>query len=500
MSNVIPPRRKGDAYQSKFFWLKLLELKVDDHIASVTFESNEVSFVDDVVVSYGQPIKDQLTGKSIIKDLFQCKYHMKSDDAFTIDNLIEPKFINCKDSMLKRLYDAYRCLLDELGSDAFRLYIVSNWNWDHRDVLAEHIQEQEMIRDTFFERGPNSERGKARIKLRNHLDVSEEELYIFLNTIRFKLGENLTELSKDLNILLKQENLKQIDPKLTHNIYDDLSWKLLEQGRHSFDKQSLNKLILEEDLIVLPSPKHSEIFIRSFSKFTRPKHNTEVIYLDLCPLFDGRFPKDEIYWKRDIPEHVSTLMLNEDLNDIPQPIHISFDCHLSIAFLVGSLSSPKHRIEIIPTQKAELWKENEIHGDTALWKLQTHGEIREELVLAISVTHEIQKQMEHYLENKNLSNLPQISVSPFEGLGPNAISDGDHAWKLGHQLNKQLREMLPISCCKIHLFLSVPVALSYIFGYTLRHIVPIIQLYEYDYEGQRYKLRYYPSLQVPYQT
>ena len=55
-------------------------------------------------------------------------------------------------------------------------------------------------------------------------------------------------------------------------------------------------------------------------------------------------------------------MLNENLSNLPQPIHLFFDCHLSIAFLAGHLISPKHRIQIIPTQKEgidyALWAQN----------------------------------------------------------------------------------------------------------------------------------------------
>ena len=144
MANAIPARRKGDEYQARFFWSKLLELRRDDYIESVTFESAEIPFVDDVVVSYREPIKDQLTGQQIVRDLFQCKYHMTQRGAFTYENLIDPNFIKGKDSMLKRLYNAYKHLLDELDSDTFRLYIVSNWHWDYRDVLANHLQEGEM--------------------------------------------------------------------------------------------------------------------------------------------------------------------------------------------------------------------------------------------------------------------------------------------------------------------------------------------------------------------
>ena len=496
-SNI--PRRKGDDYQVRFFWLKLLEMRTGNHIESVTFESDEISFVDDVVVSYGEPIKDPQTGKQIIRDLFQYKYHITQNNAFTHENLIDPKFINGKTSMLERLYNAYVDLLKELDSDAFRLYIVSIWDWDHRDVLADHLQEKEMIRATFYEKGPRSKRGKARTKLADHLGIPEEDLQAFLNTVRFKLGKNLADLTKELSVLLKYQNLKQIDPQVTHNVYDDLAWKLFAQGRQLFNKQSLNALIREEKLIVLPSTEHSEISIRSFSELARPQHDSQASYLDLCHFFDGRFPKDDSYWEKEIPERISAFMLNENLVNVPQPIHIFFDCHLSIAFLAGSMSSPKHRVQIIPTQQGELWEQNAIDTDTSLWDLQNVGEIGEEWVLGISVTHQVQKEMEPYLEVQGLSDLPQILVQPIGGTDPKAVPDGNHAWLLGYQLAKQLREILCNECRKIHIFFAVPVALGYILGHTLRHVVPSIQLYEHDFEGQRYKHRYYPSLRIPYQ-
>ena len=159
MAKVNIPRRNGDDYQARFFWLKLLELGTDDHIKSVTFESNEVSFVDDVVVHYGEPVKDKLTGKQITRDFFQCKYHMKYGNAFTCENLIDPGFINSKTSMLKRLHDAYLSLSDELGTDSFRLFIFSSWNWHPDGVLSRHCHE-EMICSTFMKKAQNLPRVK----------------------------------------------------------------------------------------------------------------------------------------------------------------------------------------------------------------------------------------------------------------------------------------------------------------------------------------------------
>ena len=108
MAKAITARRKGDEYQARVFWLKLFDLRTNDYVKSVTLESDLASFVDDVVVSYSEPIKDQTTGRrEVLYDLFQCKYHVTQNNAFTHENLIDPRFINNQNSMLKRLYDAY---------------------------------------------------------------------------------------------------------------------------------------------------------------------------------------------------------------------------------------------------------------------------------------------------------------------------------------------------------------------------------------------------------
>ena len=505
MAKAIAARRKGDAYQARVFWLKLLELRTSNYVKSVTLESDRVSFVDDIVVSYSEPIIDRVTGnREVIYEFFQCKYHMTQHGAFTDKNLIDPKFINNQNSMLKRLYDAYVKLSKELPPDAFRLYIFSNWHWADQDTLAKHLHE-ETIRSTFYENGPRSAAGRVRSKLAAHLSISEEELHTFLNTVRFTLGKNLVDLAREMEPLLELAELKPIDPTVTHIPYDSLAWELFAQGRNSFDKVGFNQMICEEKLMAPRNTKHSEISIQSFAQFARRPTDLQVARLDLLPLFDRRFPIRDAYWKKEIPEKISAFMLDEKLMDVQQPIHFFFDCHLSIAFFAGHLVSRKHRIQIIPTQKHgsdyTLWEQSAPNADTDLWMFQTVGKIDEEVILEISVTHNIQKQLQSYLSTQEYNEFPHIRVAPIGGIGFNSVSGGTHAWQLGYQLAEQLREMIPEPCQTIHLFFAGPVALAYVLGHTLRHITPQIQfqLYEYDFEGQRGYRKYYPSLRIAYQ-
>lgn len=455
MAKQIAARRKGDAYQARVFWLKLLEMRTDDYIESVTFESTQVSFVDDVVVSYRQPRKEQATGKRVRCDFFQCKYHMTQGDAFTYENLIAPGWIPGTHSMLKRLHEAYMRLSEEVGSNAFRLYIFSNWQWDSHDVLAKHLHE-EMLRPTFYERGPKSKVGQVRSTFANHLSISEEDLHAFLHTVRFTLGKNLVDLEREMEPRLQLAGMKPIDPTVTHTVYDELAWKLFEQERNSFNEETFNQMVQEEKLMAPPPTEYSEISIQSFSQFARRPQDLQSAHLDLRPCFHERFPKTDASWQKEIPERVAAFMLDEKLMEVPQPIHLFFDCHLSIAFFAGHLISPKHRIQVIPTQKScstyEPWEPNRSEPAPNLWTCQSVGEIDTEVLLGISVTHDIQEHLHTTLVEEGLSDVPRILVCPTGGVGRTAVSGGAHAWHLGVQLEKLLRERLPQTRQTIHLF------------------------------------------------
>ena len=304
-STIVP--RRGLQYQARVAWLKLLELRTNDYVESVTFEDNEVSFLDDVVVSYREPILDRLTGKRVIRDLFQCKYHMTLRDAFSCKNLTSPKFLNGKTSMLKRLYKAYKSLSKGLCPHSFRMYVVSNWSWDHRDAAAEHIYEGK-IRSSFYEKGPRSAEGKARSMLAGHLLISDDELRCFLGHVRFDLGKDLTDLMDAMQSQLQNAGLLPIDPTITENRYDELLWELFGQGRHSFTKETFSQVIHEEQLMAPISEDFSEISIQSFAQFARRPSDSQAAHLDLQELFDRRLAKNTCYWKKEIPERSFKLL------------------------------------------------------------------------------------------------------------------------------------------------------------------------------------------------
>ncbi len=498
MARAIIARRNGDEYQARVFWLHLLKLRTSDFVDIVTLESDRVAFTDDVTVKYRIPIVERATGLKIDYDYFQCKYHVTQGGSFTYNNLLNPDFVGGKESMLKRLYDAF--LTIKKTQENFRLYIFSNWHWHPDDEIANHLHE-ESIRNTFFQDGTQSKTGLIRKAFIEHLKINSDELELFLKHVRFRLGKDLIDLARELEPRLKLANLMPIDPTTTNIIYDDLTWKLFEQGKNSFNRETFNDMIQDEKLVVVPDPTYSEISICSFPQFARRPRDFQAAHLDLSALFEGRFVRQDEYWVNKIPNQIVSFFKDKSLTTLPQPLHLFFDCHLSIAFFIGTLINPKYGLQIVPAEKTralgyEFW--SPATGlKTGLWKVSEFNGNKKEAIIGISVTNPIENQLINYLTSTEKMQASRFLFEPLKGIGPTAISDGDYAWYLAYELQNILRNKLSPKCEVMHLFIAAPVAFAYIIGNTLRSITPRIQLYEHDYEGQKIDIRYFPSICLP---
>jgi len=494
----IAPRQKGDEYQALIYWFHLCQLRTNDYVETVCIEHDQVSFVDDVVVTYKEPQLDKLTGYRYSCAFFQCKYHVTQKGSFNHKSLIDPDFIGTQESMLKRLYNAYLKLSKEYN-DSFLLYIVSSWVWDPSDEIARHISD-EHIRDSFFSGGLKSKTGEICKTFADHLSIDEQELPFFIRHLRFQLGKTLTGLVKELEPLLKLASLKPIDTTRTSYTYDDLAWKLYAQGRNCFDRKSFERMVYEEHLVVEPSPDYSEISICSRKEHARRPSDIQAAHLDISNIFYKRFPNEESFWNKEIPERVSFFLRSEKVESLKQPIRLFFDCHLSIAFFTGFLIDPKYGIQIIPVQKSmatgyDEWPVPKSQKN-GLWEMNIAKKIETEVVVGISITHPISNHLLPYLKTQNLDTFTFIELQPIEGVGPLVIRNGEHAWQLAFELRNILDNALSSDCTKLHFFYAGPVAFAYIMGNAIRYITKNIQLYEHDFEGTT-EFRYYPSIQLP---
>ncbi len=303
-----------------------------------------------------------------------------------------------------------------------------------------------------------------------------------------------------LQPLLKLAGLSACDVAHSSCVYDDLAWKLFAQGRNTFDRSTFDLMIRSEKLLAPQSGDHSEISICTRPEFARRPRDLQALHLDLTDLFDGRFPHSPSAWANEIPERALAFVSSDAFRALPQPVHVFFDCHLSIAFLMGHLLDPKYSVQPIPAQKSrqsgyELWGEPTVCSPGPAWNVARSGsDTACEAVIGISVTNPVGKHLDYFLGTAGLDSALRIDFIPFNGVGPRAVVDGAAAWSMGYEVQKVLRGVLPASCSKVHIFFAGPAALSYILGNALRYIAPSVQLYEHDFQGGTVEKRYYSSI------
>lgn len=497
MAKSITARRKGDDYQSRFFWIQLLKLRTDDFVEEVIFESDEDTSIDDIVVTYNERILDKINSRYYVADYIQCKYHVTDGGAFSSELILDPDFIHAKESFLKKLYVAYARTINK--HEDFRIIIASNWSWHPDDIIALHMEEGR-IRPTFWNKGLRSKEGKKRQIFCNHLMTKPNDLKNFLDHLVYDGGYNLTKLETELNYLLKLNSLKTIDPRKFTCLYDDLAWKLFGAGTNRYSKEKLSEILQNEDLILPKSTHSSEILIKSFKLHARKPADAMSSQLDLTPLFDNRYAKNINYWGGEIPNQIKSFMNTLHWDDNATPKHFYFDCHLSISFCVGAYINPKYGFNIIPMHKSlgigyEKWgKPSSV--DHFEWIITPNDKIGNEAVLVISISTKIESEVTEYLLQSKLDHLPRFNISPRNGVGQQIISSGNVAWSMCYTLREKLRDYELSNTKLFHLFISAPATYSFILGSLLGYVWKNIQLYEYDFDGGTYSGKYIPTIKI----
>ena len=502
MAKAVTARRQGDEFQAIFFWKQLVNLLIDNTVKRVTFESDQRIFVDDVVVEYSEPMVDQQTGHRYRIDAYQCKYHVVRGTTFSIDKLIDPKFLKTKQSMLQRLYDAYQYYSKE--NELFRLHIVSSTGWDTIDPFCEFLSAENHVRSTFYEKGPISKQGKIRKKLAAHLGIQETELKEFLNLVRFDLGVNRKEITENLDTKLKNAGLLQLDKTITNTRYDELAWKWKEQGLNSFDKQSLEELVRSEKLIDIQGRsllliRHQSLdpivpeVVRDDLPSNLRNLNSAEVAVDLTHLFsDGRLvnPRSAI--------NEQLVLGNEILNwyKVNPNVELVYYgiAHIPLVFLLGYQLNARRRINIFEHNRENNHWNLLSTADTfpdLIVRNSTHDGVNNvgaaEAVIRFGVSYPILDVDVKQIVSRSLLTVDLTLPSP----APDSIRNISQLENYAREFRNTLDKIhnLDVGIERVHVFYSGPVCLAFRCGQLISPTIhPKVLIYNYfSRDVPRYK-------------
>lgn len=485
MAQANTARHAGDIYQGRVFWLNAANLlKPQDPIVEVAWETGPKG-LDDVRISYAPPKRSG--NGPIVRDYIQCKWHVGAGE-FGYERLTDPTFVHGTEySWLRRAYDAY---CTESG-DGVRYTLQTNWRIDAKDPLFElkRSESNELnLKKLFTGKTVDSKMGAVRACWCSHLDIDDDRLREFAGTL--KIADNvwsMDEIRERLDDRLLSVGLHTPPVSRSAYVYDDLIIKLHGERDVILDADGLRVVCDREglwsDVELTPAP--FTVGVRSFMhKYDDMEHRCDAL-LDLVPYFDGRFLQPDYQWQRDIFPKLRAFI--EQHAREHRRLRLRVDAHASIAFAVGRLLDVKsgHHLEIEQRTTGagiQYWQAGST-TDAPKLQVSSHGDSQRDVVIALSITHDIANDVTQYCDNA-MSEGYQFIDARLEG-GPSGIGvvDGGHAWQIAEALAAALRTREQDSECKVHFFSAAPNALVFFFAQQLG--LGNVTTYEFDFERKR---------------
>lgn len=245
---AVGPIIQGFTYQTLIFWIKACKLLIPkENIKEVSFEANDKRSFDDVKVEYEKEIDGDVNSPKVKFDYFQVKFHTHPK-LITMDNLTDPAFVNAsKYSILQRLKEA---VVSQRENNS-RFYFLSPSGIDPKDILKDLVNTNgEFNLGKLFEgKTKTSKMFQLRDRLKQHLKVDDEELMAIFKAFRLVSIQNYDQTYDRFNDSLSAAGLKRLDTAQRQNPYESIYNNLLKKGQNTFTRESLKRIMTEENLI-----------------------------------------------------------------------------------------------------------------------------------------------------------------------------------------------------------------------------------------------------------
>lgn len=489
LSNAVAARNYGDIYQAMVFWKYAVQMLGISNIKEIGYEYGEVKSFDDIVIYYSN--EQRFRDTYIDADYFQIKFHMKQSEEFTMDNLLDPAFINAKkNSFLQNVVNAYRNEKIDFSRSRFTMYSV--WRIKSGDILNKLISNVDKTFDlNKLQEGKtsNSEMGALRQRLCEELSVTENELLNILRQVRIKDGQEcFNDLKEQLNRDFSYYKLQPWTDSKDTLPYCDLVHAWNRNGIHIVKKDDIKRSLEKENLFHTTKDVAS-IAIKSFTRYTEWLDGWASDILDLTNILDKRELQPGYSWGN-VFQAIEKFVCNRLDNTIEY--HVALETLLSVSFTAGRILNPKSGIKVIPVQKTldgrVDWKRDTI--DEAVYskfivsdKMLCAG--ASEVAISIGVTHDINKAVQNFIENSQLK-IGLHKAFLLEDFGNDAVKDGTHAWQLAKQISREISKHADIiKKGRLHLFIAGPNSLMFYLGMQIM-MYGKIQLYEFDPKENTY--------------
>lgn len=496
MARAIAARRQGDDFQARVFWLHAASL-LDAHnpILKVAFETGPKGF-DDIRIDYDpKRAPPDHEGRPILRRHIQCKWHTTAG-VFGYEDLVDPSFINAERySFLQKAHVAQTHYAPD--GTGCRFELLTNWRIKADDPLLRLIRKSHnaLDLDRLFEgKTDRGSMGQLRKLWCDHLGIDHAGLKLIARVLGVaEWSQSLDDLRARLDDRFAAVGMMRVPAGETAFLYDDLTAKLLAQGRIEFDREGFRKMAERENILDPGGTADAPLTIgvRSFMHQIDPLDERCHRMLNLVPYFDGRYIRDDADWQDRVYPELSGFL--RDAARAVDRLRLILDMHASLAFAAGAVLNVKSGKQIEIEQRfagRRFWSMDDQPSSDDWPPFEFEEEIIDagarDIALATGVTHDVAGAVRAFIK----SGAPQIGrivhCRPRGGASYQSVRCGRHASMLAESAVKEVRRVREqgVGTGTLHLFVAAPNSFTFFLGQHQQALGPVCS-YEWDFDGQR---------------
>ena len=459
-------RIRGDDYQHLFSWSLVLQAILGHGgIAELGIEDPDAGNADDVTVY-------KYNGEC---EFFQVKSSVDAREPISTEWLMKPSKSGGA-SIIQRFHSLWACAPSEYK---LKLELVSNRLPKDGDPVLSKMDG----RDTTVARGlklarPRSESGKARSRLAEHLQVSDNDLIAFLGNLRFNLGWRDDEWIKWVVVPhMYAAGLRHDEVAILQGIAIVRGWVTEGKRKLTIDElhQAVAPLKRPDDL---PA---ASLLIQAIDHDPMPDSAT--IVLDWTDQFPGegpktrRLPVDQASWngqfRSDLHMAKQSLRAQNQTN-----VLVRGHMRLPTWFAVGVALNRTADFQVASFQGVKPWSSEGELAEIPIESCTVELGAGQDLAIGIALAADPSTDVLRFLRGTQSDVGQYICIHPENGTSNQAIRNAAEARGWAYNVRDRIRQIgQEYNPLKIHLFLAGPHGAILLLGH-LWDRMPTTQLYE----------------------
>ena len=325
----------------------------------------------------------------------------------------------------------------------------------------------------------------------NHLDVQPDELFAFLEKLRFRTGRPHASEIERAQTLLWALGIEASQASIDSGVAFIREW--VQKRERTCDVDELRTEV--ERRFSSASEQGGLLVIEGIADDPHPE-DADVV-LRFVDLYDGDDPnlrrslRDQRDWENNVGPALGGAA--EQLKAMNyRRVSVRGAMRLPLWFGVGAALRDVSGFTVSTLHHGDMWTSDSAAGGADLEIRRRELDAGGDLAIAVGVATDPVVGVWNYLEASGLP-VDRLAVFlPRSGVGPNAIADGSSAAAMAVAIRDQTRELLEERPADfIHLFLAVPGGLAMLLGHRWNALRPTT-VYEHLGVGRGYE----PTLRV----